>query len=114
MIGGAGIATAGTPPVNVNCQSAQLVLLTGNGGGPGRSVGVGTNARFTRPMGMALDSAGNLLVGNRNNSVIRKITPGVVTTFAGSAGQFASVEGLGAAARFGSPMGLAIDPDDDI
>ncbi|WP_379786159.1 hypothetical protein [Massilia niabensis] len=115
VTGSAGIATEATTPVTVNCQSAQLVLLAGNGGGPGSANGAGTNARFTRPMGVVLDSAGNLFVADRDNSVIRKITPaGVVSTFVGSTGQFASVDGAGNAARFGSPLGLAIDPDDNL
>jgi len=115
VIGGAGIATAATTPITVNCQSAQLVLLAGSGGGPGSADGMGANARFTRPMGMVVDRAGNVFVADRGNSVIRKITPaGVVTTFAGSAGQFASVDGVGTAARFCSPMGLAIDADDNL
>lgn len=115
VIGSAGIATAATTRVTVNCQSAQLVLLAGNGGGPGSADGIGTNARFTRPMGMVFDSAGNVFVAERDNSVIRKITPaGIVTTFAGTAEQFASVDGLGAAARFGAPRGLTIDADDNL
>ena len=115
VTGGAGIATAATTPVTVQCQAAELALLAGNGGGAGSADGAGGNARFTRPLGVVLDSAGNLFVADRDNSVIRKVTPaGVVTTFAGSAGQFASVDGVGAAARFGSPTGLAIDSDDNL
>lgn len=115
VIGGAGIATAATTPVTVNCELAQLVLLAGNGGGPGSADGLGTNTRFTRPMGVVLDSGGNLFVADRGNSTIRKITPaGVVTTFAGTAGQFASVDGMGSAARFGAPMGLAVDTGDNL
>jgi sugar lactone lactonase YvrE len=115
VIGGAGIATAATTPVSVNCQSAQLVLLAGSGGGPGSADGLGTNTRFTRPMGLVMDSGGNLFVADRGNGSIRKISPtGIVTTFAGTAGQFASVDGMGSAARFGAPMGLAVDTDDNL
>jgi sugar lactone lactonase YvrE len=115
VIGGAGIATAATTPVSVRCQSAQLVLLAGSGGGPGSADGLGTNARFNRPMGMVIDSVGNLFVADRNNRSIRKISPaGTVTTFAGSAGPFASVDGMGTAARFGNPTGIAIDSSDNL
>jgi sugar lactone lactonase YvrE len=115
VIGGAGIATAATTPVAVTCQSAELVLLAGTGGGPGSSDGVGTNARFTRPMGIVTDSAGNLLVADMRNSLIRKITPGgVVSTVAGAAGQIGNVDGTGASARFNSPTGIAIDAGDNL
>lgn len=115
VIGGAGIATAATTPVTVTCQSAQLVQLAGSGGGAGSADGIGTNSRFNRPMGMVVDSAGNLFVADRDNLVIRKISPaGVVTTFAGSAGQLAHVDATGTAARFGMPIGLAIDSSDNL
>jgi len=115
VVGGAGISTAATTPVTVTCQPAELVLLAGTGGGPGSSDGVSTNARFTRPMGVVRDSAGNLFVADSRNSLIRKITPGgVVTTFAGMAGQIGDVDGAGAAARFNSPTGIAIDGADNL
>ena len=41
------------------------------------------SAAFSSPFGVAVDAAGNVYVGDFNNSSIRKITPtGVVTTFA--------------------------------
>jgi len=115
VIGGAGIATAATTPVTVNCRSAQLVQLAGSGGGPGSSDGLGTNSRFKRPMGMVVDSSGNLFVADSENATIRKVSQtGVVTTFAGSPGQRESVDGMGSAARFGAPRGLAIDSGDNL
>jgi sugar lactone lactonase YvrE len=115
VTGGAGIATASTTPVMVTCRAAQLVMLAGLGGGPGSSDGIGTNTRFNRPMGMVFDRAGNLFIADKNNNVIRKITPAaVVTTFAGTAGSAASVDGTGAAARFSFPVGIAIDASDNL
>ena len=44
------------------------------------------------------------------NSTIRRITPaGVVTTIAGSAGQEGYTDGVGSAARFTKPAGVAVD-----
>jgi sugar lactone lactonase YvrE len=58
---------------------------------------------------MVFDSSGNLYVADVWSHKIRKITPaGVVSTFAGS-GVKSSVDGIGTAATFNEPSGLAID-----
>ena len=72
--------------------------------------GTGAAARFQSPRGIAVDSNDNVYVADSGNSTIRKITSaGVVTTFAGTAGQIGSADGTGAAARFQYPAGIAVD-----
>ena len=64
---------------------------------------------FYNPIGVAVDGAGNIFVADNNNT-IRKITPaGAVTTLAGRAGSFGSVDGTGAAASFYYPTAVAVD-----
>ena len=60
---------------------------------------------------MAADGAGNLYVADNANNTIRKVVvaTGVVTTLAGTAGMAGSTDGTGAAARFNSPCGVAVD-----
>jgi hypothetical protein len=71
---------------------------------------VGSAARFNFPNGLAVDSVGDVVVADSENAMIRKVTPdGVVTTLAGATGMFGSADGLGSAARFNFPYGVAVD-----
>ncbi len=89
----------------------EVTTLAGAVGVTGSDDGIGTNARFYSPQGLAMDGAGNLYIADSVNSTIRKlvIATGEVTTFAGSAGLLGGDDGRGGTARFGSPMGLAYD-----
>jgi hypothetical protein len=76
--------------------------------------GTGTNAGFNQPVGITIDSIGNLYVAEILNHRIRKITSaGVVTTFAGS-GTATFLDGIGTSAGFRNPYGLTIDSVDNI
>jgi sugar lactone lactonase YvrE len=92
-----------------------VTTLAGLAGSQGSADGTGSAARFNWPFGAAVDSAGNVYVGDTYNHTIRKVTPGgVVTTLAGLAGSWGSADGTGSAARFGGaaysgPFGVAVD-----
>ncbi|HWH72268.1 MAG TPA: immunoglobulin domain-containing protein, partial [Candidatus Sulfotelmatobacter sp.] len=76
--------------------------------------GTGSAARFLRPMGVALDRAGNLYVTEHSHTV-RKVTPeGVVTTVAGLAKVTGTNDGPGSLARFYRPEGIAVDSADNL
>jgi sugar lactone lactonase YvrE len=78
--------------------------------GVGNVDGIGAAARFSNPVGIATDSAGNVYVADAELHTIRKITPGgMVSTFAGKSGVVGSTDGAGAAATFRGPGGMAID-----
>ena len=79
---------------------------------PGSNDGVGSEARFTDPIGVAVDAAGNVYVTDNTNSTLRKVTPsGSTTTLAGRPGEPGWVDDTGAAARFRYPFGIAVDAD---
>jgi hypothetical protein len=89
--------------------------LAGTAGQTGSNDGAGAEAQFNNPQSVAVDASGNLYVADFGNNTIRKITPdGVVSTFAGTAGQAGSLDGTGAAARFNGPEGVAVGPSGNI
>ena len=87
-----------------------MTTLAGAAGLSGNADGTGSNARFNEIAGLAIDAGGNLFAVDTLSHVVRKITPaGLVTTLAGQAGSFGSTNGVGSAARFNSPFGIAAD-----
>jgi gliding motility-associated-like protein len=93
---------------------AGVVSTFAGNGTAGATNGTGTSASFNLPAGVAFDAQGNLYVAERNNNIIRKITPaGVVSTFAGS-GAVGSANGTGIAASFNGPSGVAVDASGNV
>ena len=92
-------------------SAGAVTTLAGSPGTSGSVNGVGGNAQFSSPYGVAVDSAGNVYVADAGNNTLRKITPGgSVSTFAGRDGSNAgNLDGNGADARFNSPSGVTID-----
>jgi streptogramin lyase len=74
-----------------------------------------SDTRFDTPCGIAIAPNGDLYVSDTGNHTIGRIAPaGSVTTIAGTAGQSGFADGLGTAARFNSPLGLAVAADGTI
>lgn len=73
----------------------------------------GTDARFLNPLGVAVDQLGNCYVADTYNHRIRKVTPaGVVSTLAGAGPASPGyLNGIGAAAKFSYPAGVAVTGD---
>ena len=77
--------------------------------------GAAADARFSQPMGLAHDGAGNVYIADTGNHTIRRMAAdGTVSTIAGSAGNSGTADGTGAAARFSSPRGIFMAPDGDL
>lgn len=92
-----------------------VTTLAGRYDTPGYQNGTGSGVLFNNPSGVAVDSAGNVLVADTLNHVIRKVTPaGVVTTVAGQPGAPGDADGPGTAASFYAPMGVAVDSVDNL
>jgi sugar lactone lactonase YvrE len=92
-----------------------VTTLAGSAGDYGANDGRGIEVRFDWPEGVAVDSAGSVFAADTGNSTIRKVTPdGVVTTLAGSAGDYGTNDGPGVAARFDEPEGVAVDGEGNV
>lgn len=81
----------------------------------GLTNGAAASARFNNPQGVAVDSSGNVYVGDTGNNCIRLISAatGLVTTFAGSTSA-GSTDGTGTGARFNGPAGLRVDASGNV
>jgi len=92
-----------------------VTTLAGVPENPGDTDGTGSDARFDRPTGVAVDGSGNVYVSDTVNNLIREISPaGAVTTLAGiyGAGIYGSrpyIDGNVSVAQFTEPAGIAVD-----
>lgn len=87
-----------------------VTTLAGTAGGSGSADGVGAAARFLYPSGITTNGAA-LFITDQGNHTVRKLdlATNSVTTLAGTAGSAGSADGIGAAARFDTPMGITTD-----
>jgi uncharacterized delta-60 repeat protein len=91
--------------INPNRQVSSFV---GSRGLTGTTDGSGQSALFNQPGGLTINSAGALTVSDTANGTLRSITTaGVVTTLAGSSASRGSADGVGTAALFSAPIGIA-------
>jgi DNA-binding beta-propeller fold protein YncE len=87
-----------------------VTTLAGVAGSPGFTNGPANAAQFSRPTGVAVNSAGTVVyVADYNNHLIRQISGGVVTTLAGSVGVFGTNDGTGVSAQFHNPFGVVVN-----
>lgn len=94
-------------------------LIAGNGtlldgkvdAEPGFKDGRASEASFDRPLGLAVDSEGNVFIADSGNHRIRKLTrEGQVETVAGS-GDEGTLDGPALEASFRTPVDVSIGPD---
>jgi len=86
-----------------------LVSTIAGTGADGHADGSALSATFGATEGIAVDTKGNVYVGDNKYFNIRKISPGgIVSTLAGN-GTAGIVDGKGSAAEFYYPQGMAVD-----
>ena len=96
-----------------------ITTVAGNGTGYSGDGGPATSAQLYFSSGVAVDSAGNLYIGDANNHRVRKVSPnGTITTVAGNGTAAPSVQQAGpgpgdggpaTSAQLRTPIGVAVD-----
>jgi hypothetical protein len=99
-----------------------VTTLAGSAGQAGSADGTGSGARFNQPGSVVVDRLTNIYVADTYNQTIRRISPTlisgstnwVVTTVGGTpsvigGGWVDGLGGVGSAAEFDFPMGVAVD-----
>jgi len=92
--------------------SGGTITTVAGGGTPGfgGDGGAATSAKLYSPVGLALDAKGNLYIADTNNSAIRKVSGGTITTVAGNGVQgYAGDGGPALNAQLNDPQGVAVD-----
>ena len=104
------IVVADTQNYRIRLVTPEGVVSTLAGSSQGSADGTGAAAMFNFPSSVALLPNGVIVVADQGNHRIRLVTPeGVVSTLAGST--FGYLDGIGAAARFSNPFGVAVLPN---
>ena len=88
-----------------------ITTVAGNGtAGFSGDNGPATSAQLNHPLGVAVDSAGNLYIADYWNNRIRKVSNGVITTVAGNGNAgFSGDNGPATSAQLNYPTGVAVD-----
>jgi len=99
-----------------NIATEELAVFAGTEGQSGHVDGEPLTAKFNRPRGLVIDSAGDLIIADADNHCIRRISmsTGYVSTMAGQPGKPGLTNGIAEISRFNKPMMLTITPDDII
>ena len=104
------VADTGSFTIRKITPAGVVTTLAGMAREGGNTDGTGSAARFALPHSVAVEDNGNIFVADTGNHTIRKITSsGLVTTLAGFPGQKGSTDGVGSAALFYLPQGVALD-----
>jgi len=105
------IADFGNGRIRKVSAGGTITTVAGNGNqGYSGDGGPAANAQLAEPQGVAVDAAGNLYIADTGNSVVRLVSNGLISTFAGNG--YAGFAGDGAKAtiaQLANPGAIAVD-----
>ncbi len=95
-------------------SSSQITNFAGSASGTAGSSGDGgaaTSALLNQPVGIALDSNGNLFIADSNNDTVREVSGGNISRVAGTTGSagFSGDGGAATSAQLNQPWGVVVD-----
>ncbi len=100
--------------VRIDLLTNEIATIAGDATEEGSRDGIGTQALFRRPAGIALSPDNSLaLITDYENHTIRRLELATleVRTLAGTAGQLGTTDGVGTEVRFENPFRIAFSPD---
>lgn len=104
------VADSGSHTIKkVILKTGEIELIAGTENEKGFSDGEAKSAKFNAPVGLAVSETGKIYVSDTYNDKIRVIENGQVSTIAGSVEGF--FDGSGSAAKFDTPLGIALTKD---
>jgi sugar lactone lactonase YvrE len=104
------VSDTGNHTIRKITPAGVVITMAGMPAHSGYTNGPGSAARFNSPLGITVGANDTIYVADSGNQLIRKITSGGgVTTLAGSPENWGTDDGVGSAARFNGPVGVAVD-----
>jgi uncharacterized protein (TIGR03437 family) len=109
------IADAGVNMVHKIDPGGNISNFAGNGSaGYSGDGGPATGAQLQNPYAVAVDAAGNVYIADSANHVVRKVSNGVITTFAGGGSQSLNGSAPATSVFLTETDGLAFDPSGNL
>jgi hypothetical protein len=107
------IADAGNRRIRKVVSGGNITTYAGNGtAGYSGDGAAASSAELNQPMGLAVDSSGNLYIADENNNRVRMIEPnGTISTVAGNGNSLDSGDSFNAtSAGISAPLNMTVDP----
>jgi hypothetical protein len=100
----------------INTNGIIMTVAGTNSAGFAGDGGPAVDAKLNSPVGVAVDTAGNLFIADMSNNRVRQVSPdGIITTLAGTnVAGFSGDGGPATNASLNQPYGVAVDAYDDV